>query len=71
MNNPWNLTPRQFEVLKTMATTGKGSAKETARILGGTDRTVEVHVAAAMKKMGAATRLHAVLIWDRANRRVA
>lgn len=69
MSNPWNLSPREAEVLQTMASIGSGSAKQAAREIGGlTDRTVEIHVHNAMKKMGAATRLGAVLMWDREQR---
>ena len=69
--NTWNLTPRESEVLEAMADAGNGNAKVIAQKLGCSDRTIEIHVHSAMKKMQAATRLHAVLLWDRQNRRAA
>lgn len=65
MTDRKQLTPREFEVLQTMATIAHGGAKETARVLGTSERTVEIHAANAMRKLGARTRLEAVLMWDR------
>jgi len=52
------LSPRQTQVLRAIAT---GSTdKEAARALGLSPRTVEMHVAAALKALGTATRAEAV-----------
>lgn len=52
------LTPRQIEVLRAVA---KGSTdKEVAKALSLSPRTVEMHVAAAMKALGCSTRTEAV-----------
>ncbi|HEX8165338.1 MAG TPA: LuxR family transcriptional regulator [Beijerinckiaceae bacterium] len=52
------LTPREQEVL-TWAAAGK-CAKDTAQILGITERTVVAHVTNAGAKLGAVTKTHAV-----------
>jgi DNA-binding NarL/FixJ family response regulator len=57
--NP-RLTPREREVL-TWVAQGK-SAWEIARILSIAKRTVDEHVATAMRNLGAANRVHAVAI---------
>jgi len=67
VNNPWNLPERQAEIL-TRLTQGAGTAKQVARELGISFKTVEVHVLKAKKAMGAPTLLQAVLMWDRAQR---
>jgi DNA-binding NarL/FixJ family response regulator len=54
------LTPREREVLSWVAR-GK-SAWEIAAILGIAKRTVDEHVATAMRNLGAANRVHAVMI---------
>jgi DNA-binding CsgD family transcriptional regulator len=60
------LTPREAEVLSTMA---RGyTAKEAARELGISPRTVEVHVGNALVKLTARNGLHAALLWDRMSR---
>ncbi|TWO71132.1 alpha/beta fold hydrolase [Caenimonas sedimenti] len=53
-----HLTPRQSEVLRAVAA-GRGD-KEIARQLGLSPRTVEMHVAGAMKALDCATRAEAV-----------
>lgn len=60
------LTAREEEVLSTMA--HGYTAKEVARELGISHRTVEVHVANAVVKLVARNALHAVLLWDRKTR---
>jgi len=50
----WGLTPRQSEVLRALAS-GQ-SNKEIAATLGGSERTVELHVAAILKRSGMGTR---------------
>lgn len=52
------LTPRQVEVLRAVA--AGGTDKEVAKGLSLSPRTVEMHVAAAMKAMGCSTRTEAV-----------
>lgn len=52
------LTSRQVEVLRSVAS--GGTDKEVARTLNLSPRTVEMHVAAAMKALGSSTRAEAV-----------
>jgi DNA-binding NarL/FixJ family response regulator len=56
--NEHQLTPRQFEILKQLAT-GK-SNKEIARQLSLSESTVRAHVAAVLKSFNVANRTHAV-----------
>ena len=57
---PHSLTPREREVLGWVAQ-GK-STREISEILGIASRTVDEHVKAAGRKLGAANRTHAVAI---------
>lgn len=57
---PHSLTPREREVLGWVAQ-GK-STREISKILGIASRTVDEHVKAAARKLGAANRAHAVAI---------
>jgi LuxR family quorum sensing-dependent transcriptional regulator len=59
-NRTTSLTSREVEVL-TWVARGK-SAWEIGEILDITKRTVDEHVQAAVRKMGAANRTHAVAI---------
>jgi len=59
------LTPRECEVLRWVAN-GK-SAWEVGEILQITKRTVDEHVQAAVRKLGAANRTHGVAIALRDN----
>ncbi|MDZ7591519.1 MAG: helix-turn-helix transcriptional regulator [Rubrivivax sp.] len=52
------LTPRQREVLREIA--AGHTDKQIARTLGLSPRTVEMHVAAALRALGASTRAEAV-----------
>lgn len=63
--NPWGLAPRECEVLQILASTGEGSSKRVAALMGISHRTVEVYVQRARERMKVATRLQAVLLWDR------
>ena len=54
------LTRREIEVLYWVAQ-GR-SASEIGRILGISERTVEVHVSRAIRKLGARNRTHAAII---------
>ena len=70
MNNPWKLTEAQANILGLLAKVG--CDKLAARQLGVSSRTVETHVRNARKRMGIATRVVAVVVWDRwQNRRKA
>lgn len=71
MTNPWKLRPREQDVLREFTSDDAHTAKEVARKLGISHKTVEHHVASAIARMGAANQLHAVLMWDRANREAA
>jgi DNA-binding NarL/FixJ family response regulator len=68
--NLWKLSSREQDVLRELATDAH-NAKAVAAKLGISTRTVEHHVSGAIKRMGAANQLHAVLLWDRANREAA
>jgi DNA-binding CsgD family transcriptional regulator len=68
--NQWNLSPAEAEVLSLLADQAL-TCKEAGKQLGKSYRTVENQVCRAMKKMGARSQMHAVLMWDRAHRRVA
>lgn len=61
------LTARETQVLSAIAANGC-TAKEAARALGISHRTVEVHMSNAIAKLGARNQLHAVLLWDRSQR---
>lgn len=50
----WSLTPRQREVLQALA--AGSSNREIAAALGGSERTVELHVTAILKRSGMGTR---------------
>lgn len=66
--NPWELTPREAEVLCTLATSSDGNSKRAAKALGLSHRTVEEHILRSMRKMDVNTRFAAVLKWDREHR---
>jgi len=67
MNNLWNLSERELEVLQELAA-GTGTAKQIARKLGLSDKTVELHFQNATRKKQATSRTVAVLMFDRAQR---
>lgn len=62
MSNPWNLPPREAEVMTRMA--DRGAEKVVAAELGISPYTVKELVARAKKRIGAKTRLCAVVEWD-------
>jgi DNA-binding CsgD family transcriptional regulator len=66
VNNPWNLTEREQEVLSAIAE--HGTDKRAARCLGISHRTVEHHIATARARMGIKDRTSAVLAFDRSQR---
>jgi LuxR family quorum sensing-dependent transcriptional regulator len=57
---PYSLTAREIEIL-TWAARGK-SARDIGAILGITKRTVDAHANAAVRKLGAVNRTHAVAV---------
>lgn len=59
-----DLSPREAETLAMIA--DGHTAKETARKLGISHRTVEIHVANAGAKLGARNQTHAAVLWARA-----
>lgn len=63
--NPWNLTPRQVQVMDWLVVTGCN--KRVARALGMELKTVEGHMTAIRKAMGS-NRVVAALRWDRFRR---
>jgi DNA-binding NarL/FixJ family response regulator len=65
VNNPWNLPPRQAEILTLLTTADNGCNKKVAQRLGIDSRTVEEHLRRAYKRMGVTTRMQAALTWDR------
>jgi DNA-binding NarL/FixJ family response regulator len=66
VSNPWGLRPRQFEVMQVLTRTGCN--KMVARELGISVRTLEQHLMACRKAMGAPNRAMALLAFDRAQR---
>jgi DNA-binding NarL/FixJ family response regulator len=64
--NPWNLTPRQTEILDALVEVGCN--KLVARQLGVNVRTLETHMARAFARMQIKNRMVAVIAWDRYRR---
>lgn len=65
--NPWKLTPMECKTIAAVAEWGRlGRAAET---LGVCCKTIESHLRAIKLKMGVPTTIHAVLKWDRLNRK--
>lgn len=69
MANPWHLTGREYDILEVMATTGHYGSAHTARELGLSPATVKDHLRKAARRMRVHSRLAAVLMWDRHNRK--
>lgn len=68
MTNPWNLTPREAEVLTAMAETGLD--KLVADRLGITQQRVSQIMRSAMDRIGVRTPMQAVVAYDRWSQRV-
>ena len=64
MNNPWNLTERQVEVLDALVEEGEHSAGIAAH-LGISSKAVDTHLTRSYEAMGARSRVDAALMWDR------
>ena len=64
--NPWGLTDAEARTLAAIVEVGAN--KLAARRLSVDPSTVDQHLSAARKKIGAATRLQAVIEWDRMTR---
>lgn len=67
--NPWNLTDREAEVMDAMVE--HGCIKLASRALGIENKTVDVHLWRAGKKMPHRFRLLRLLAWDRWRRSAA
>lgn len=67
--NPWQLTPRQEEVLRALLVFD--TDKAIAKALNVSVRTVEGHVWAILHKMDATSRVQAAVWWDRWAREAA
>lgn len=65
MSNPWNLPPRQVEVMDLLVGMANGCNKRIAREMGIDHRTVEEHMRRALKRMDVENRVQAALAWDR------
>lgn len=65
MSNPWNLPPRQAEILDLLTGMSNGTNKHIARELGIDHRTVEEHIRRAQNRMNTESRVQAALAWDR------
>jgi DNA-binding CsgD family transcriptional regulator len=63
MNNPWNLTPREAQIMNRL--TEIGLEKIVAMELGISHKTVQELVNRAKRRIGARTRVTAILEWDR------
>lgn len=66
MQNPWNLTPRQIEVMRALCEHGED--KVAARVLGLGPSTVRGHMAQAKPRMGGVNRTQALVLFDRWDR---
>lgn len=64
MSNPWNLTPREDEVMRLWIKHG-GGAKVIGRELGIAAKTVATFFARACEKIGGDNHTHALLEFDR------
>lgn len=69
MSNPWNLPPREAEVMTCLA--DKGAQKVVAAELGLAVGTVKELVGRAKRRIGARTSLSAVIQWDRWDRQAS
>jgi DNA-binding CsgD family transcriptional regulator len=63
MSNPWNLPPREAEVMSRMADIG--SQKAVAAQLGIAQNTVQELIYRAKRRIGTQTSMAAVVTWDR------
>jgi DNA-binding CsgD family transcriptional regulator len=61
--NPWYLSEREAEVLSLVAELG--CSKSVSRVAGIEPKTVDLHMAKVISKMGAKNRLQAAIKWDR------
>lgn len=61
------LTPTEWRVMLAVVD-GQDNAKEIARAIGTSPRTIEIHMSSIKAKLGAKTKLQAALIVDRALR---
>lgn len=66
--NPWGLPPREAEAMTLLADTG--SSKLAADRMGLSPKTVDALVCRAGGRIGARTRMQAIVLWDRARRPV-
>lgn len=62
--NPWNLTPRQEQVLQRLAGTD-GRLKSIAREIGIDVRTAETHLSRARARIGVKSTIAAAIAYDR------
>lgn len=63
MTNPWELSERQEQVVRTL--TSGDCRKDVADKLGMAYKTLDTHLHLARAKMGAKSKTHAVLMFDR------
>jgi FixJ family two-component response regulator len=63
MSNPWNLTPRQAQVMDAIVSTGCN--KRAADALGLSHYTICSHMRSVIDRMGMQTYLQRALAWDR------
>lgn len=64
MTIPWNLTPRQVQVLDALIEEGEHSTGIAAQ-LGISSKAVDTHLTRCYGAMGARSRVDAALMWDR------
>lgn len=64
LTNPWNLTPRQAQIVAALICNG-ASTKLAARILGCTERSIDIGLQRARQRMGVKTRFDVLITWDR------
>ena len=63
MTNPWNLTPREVDVMAALAQ--HGCSKLASRVCHLAPQTVDAYVQRVMQRMEVRNRMQAVVMWDR------
>lgn len=66
--NPWKLSDEQLRTLQVLTGEAKGLSKLAGRTLGISSHAVDARVAEVCRKMGAANRVEALLLFDRTYR---
>lgn len=62
--NPWNLTPRQVQILSALVASS-GESRRAASLLATTVGNVDITVSRAKERMAVPSRFDVLLMWDR------